>query len=50
MKLIREKAGVISSVPIWIFFDSCWMYEDESLLRLFWKVITEWRHDRHIIG
>lgn len=49
-QIFKERAGVISPKPIWVCFESCWMYEDYSLLKLIWIIITEWRNDRHLVG
>ena len=48
--LFREDPGVISSGPRWVCFYDCYMHADESLPRLIWSLITEFRHDRHLIG
>jgi hypothetical protein len=51
MKLYREKAGVISAEPCWVFLDKKgYMYLDYKLHKLLWEVLTEWRDDKHIIG
>lgn len=50
MKIYREKAGVISEEPIWVFFDGTYMYEKTSLAALIWCIIKEWRQDKHLIG
>jgi len=49
--IFREKAGVISEGPIWVFTDTKgWLYLHESFFGLLWQVLTEWRHDRHLVG
>jgi hypothetical protein len=50
MKLIKEKAGVISPHAVWVFFDSYYMYVAPTLWGLLKQVVTEWRHDKHIVG
>ncbi len=50
MKIFKEEADVISNYPIWVCIDKCWMYTDESLLRLLWIIITEYKHNKHLIG
>ena len=50
MKLIHDPGGMISEGPIWILFEDCYMYTDSSLVRLVWIVLTQWRHDRHLVG
>jgi hypothetical protein len=50
-RLFREKPGVISPGPVWVFLDpDGYMYLHESLLCLFYILLTEWRHDRHLAG
>jgi hypothetical protein len=49
----RQKAGVISDCDVWCCWlghGMTWLYVDDSLLRLIWTVITEWKHDRHLVG
>ena len=48
MKLFREKPGVISEGPLWGFIDKEYLYLHPKLLGLFWIVITEWEHDKHL--
>lgn len=48
--LFRERAGVISPGPCWVITYDCYMHCDENLLRLLWNVITEYKHDRHLVG
>ncbi len=50
--LYHDKAYQISKNKIWCFFDfnGAWLYTDESLLRLVYIIITEWRRDRHLVG
>ena len=46
----REKAGVIGDKPMWVCCYSCYLYADESLLRLLWQVITEYKSDNYLVG
>jgi hypothetical protein len=46
--LAREGAGIISPGPIWVCYHQEYLYCHESLLKLLWIVVTEWRHDRHL--
>lgn len=52
MLLYKEKAGVISKDPIWVCIDyNSWhMYNEYSLVKLIYQIITQWRHDRHLVG
>ena len=50
MKIFKEKAGVFSLDPVWVCFESHYMYDADTLITLIWLIITEWRHDRHLIG
>lgn len=50
MKIFREKAGVISEGPVWVCKYSCYLHASRSLLALIWNVLTEYKHDRHIVG
>ena len=49
MKLYREKAGIISDDPIWVFMDEVWLYAHPTLFKLIFIVLTEWRNDRHLV-
>lgn len=49
-KIYREKAGVISKEPVWVIIDSGWLYISKSFLRLLWIYITEYKHNRHLVG
>ena len=48
--LFREERGVISPGPCWVCFYDCYMHADESLPRLIWSLVTEFRSDRHLVG
>lgn len=50
MRLFREKAGVISAGPVWVFVDGEWLYVGSSLVGLIWVVVFEWRSDDHLVG
>ncbi len=50
-KLYKEMAGIFSENPIWVFIDSGgYLYTHESLIKLIYLVITEWQHDKHLVG
>jgi len=46
----KEKPGVISPGPVWCCVYDCYLHTHDSLLLLIWEVITEFRHDRHVVG
>lgn len=52
MKIFKEKPGVISEGPCWVAVPkSCdYLYIEDTLLKLLWTLITEWKHDRHLAG
>lgn len=50
MKLFREKAGVLSPNPCWVFLDNGYLYINESLIKLLWTILTEWKSDKHLVG
>ncbi len=48
---LREKAGVISKNKIWVILDAeGYFYTGETLFRLFKQFLTEFRHDKHLVG
>jgi len=47
---VREKAGVISQNKIWVLYLHGYLYCNESLFKLIWEFITEYEHDRHLVG
>ncbi len=48
--IYREPAGVISRTPCWVCFYGYWGHFCEGFWELLWNVLTEYKHDRHIIG
>lgn len=50
MKFWKEKPGVISESSIWVCSYSCYLHIHESLIRLILEVITQYKHDRHLVG
>lgn len=48
--LSKEKAGVISKEEICICIYSCYLHANESLVKLLYEVVTEYKHDRHLVG
>jgi hypothetical protein len=52
-RIWRERPGVVSPGPCWCCaYDGVpgYLHLHESLFRLLWQVITEFRHDRHLVG
>lgn len=50
MKIFYQKAGVISRKPVWVCQYSCYLHTNESLLRLLWSVITEYKDEEWMVG
>lgn len=50
MKIYKEKAGIISEYPIWIILHEGYLYESRTLFRVLWLFITEYKHDKHLVG
>ena len=53
MRIFRERAGVISPGPCWVCVYGGvpgWLHAHESLPKLLWSLITEWKDDRHLVG
>jgi hypothetical protein len=50
MKIFREKAGKISDKPVWVCQYSCYLHTNESLLKLLWSLITEYKDDDWMVG
>lgn len=50
MRFFKEKPGVISPNSCWVCFYDCYMHADESLIKLLYSIITEFKHDKHLVG
>ena len=50
MKIFKEKPGVISKDSIWICIDKSWMYTADSLIKLIWVIVLEWKMDKNLVG
>jgi hypothetical protein len=50
MVIKKEQAGVISEGPCWVAIGGGYLYIADTLLGLFWMVLTEWKNDRHLAG
>lgn len=49
--LMREPPGILSESSCWVLSDSHgYLYLHDRLLGLVRQVVTEWRHDRHMVG
>lgn len=48
--VVKEKAGILAPVPMWVCFHSFYMYEAPTFPKLIWKILTEWRNERNIVG
>lgn len=51
----KEKPGVISEGPCWCIWvwekrGLTWLYTGETLLQTLWWLVTDWKHDRHLVG
>lgn len=46
----RIEAGQISEGPCWACWYGCWGHFTDGFFELIWNVITEYKHDRHLIG
>lgn len=50
IKIFKEKANIISKEPVWVCFWGEYMYIEDTLLKLFFLMIKEWKSDKHIVG
>jgi hypothetical protein len=53
IRLCKEKAGVISEdvcYCCWLDHGMCWLYTGNSYFDVLWQLVTEWKHDRHLVG
>ena len=48
--ILKEKAGVISPTPCWIATYDCYLHTNNTLMGLLWSLLTEYKHDRHLVG
>ena len=47
----KEKPGVVSPGPAWCCsYSSCFIHIQDSLPSLLWEILTEFRHDKHLVG
>jgi len=50
MKIFREKPGIISEDACWVGLHDCYLYVEDTLVELLVTILTEWKHDRHLVG
>lgn len=50
MTIYREHSGVIGHGACWVCFHRSYLYTHDTLPGLLWLMLTEWNHDRHLIG
>lgn len=48
--IFQERPGVVSEGPCWVCMYDCYLHIEDTLPRLLWNVLTEFRHDRHLVG
>lgn len=48
--IFKQKAGVISENDCWVAMYAGHMHIEDTLLKLLWSLLTEWKHDRHLVG
>lgn len=46
----KETAGVISKTSTWCCSYDCYFHTRETLFSLFKEVLTEYCHERHMVG
>lgn len=46
----RSKPKEISPDPTWCCYSAGYLYIHDWLIGLVWQVLTEWKHDRHLVG
>lgn len=50
-RIWKEKPGVICPGSCWCAsYFGCYLHVRESFLGLLWELITQFRHERHIVG
>lgn len=51
MRIFKEKPGIVSHGTCWIAVtDDGYLYIEDTLLKLLWCLLTQWKHDRHMVG
>jgi hypothetical protein len=56
MKMLRpfqpwwSPPGETSEDGQWFWSRNGWLYNADTLIVLLWVVLTEWEHDRHLVG
>lgn len=49
MKIFKEKPNIISEKAVWVCFSHEYMYISETLFGLLYIILSEWKHDTHLI-
>lgn len=47
--VLKAPSGVISHTPCWVCFYGCWGHFCGGFWELVWNVLTEYKHDEHLI-
>jgi len=51
IKIFKEQEKVISPNRVWVaIIENTWLYTSNTLIGLIWKLISEWKHDKHLVG
>lgn len=50
MRILKEKPGIISPNACWVAVDDEYLYIEDTLLKLLYVLLTEWKHDKHFAG
>ncbi len=50
MRIYKEKPGVISESSCWVCSHAGFLYIEDTLLKLLWSIVTEFKNDKHLVG
>ena len=50
MRIIKEKAGIIGPTECWICLYDSYIHIEDTLPKLLWNVLKEFRNDKHFVG
>lgn len=48
--IFKEKAGVLADTPLWVIFHHTHMYSHKTLFGVLWLFLSQYKHDKHLIG
>jgi hypothetical protein len=48
--IFKERAGVISTAPVWVAIIGEYMYTSKTFLSLLKTIIKEWKNDSNLVG